>query len=96
LIDDDGVTNAHTANGEYTELRIWMSTRPGEPEVRVGLEIVHAGFTPEFKTVWVVVGSDERRVVVVEGVKRPKRKVGEGGKEMTGIPIGIPISDSRL
>jgi hypothetical protein len=69
-----------------------MLTRSGSAEIEIGIEVVHAGFKPEYDMVWVIVGTNEEREIVVNGMERPQQKVDDMGRKMVGVPVNIPLN----
>ncbi|CAM6084345.1 unnamed protein product [Calypogeia fissa] len=89
LIDDDGVTTNHLEKQEFFEAKIWMETSPPSAEVKVGIEIVHAGFRPAYSVVWVVVATKEwnSRSITIDQVENPPCRADKNGRTEVGIPL---------
>lgn len=66
LIEDDGRSNAAAFEGAFTEIEIWFETdwEHGKDEVRVGFDVVHAGYPVEFPLEFVLPHGDTRKLVL--------------------------------
>ncbi|KAJ7495980.1 glycosyl hydrolases family 31-domain-containing protein [Mycena galericulata] len=86
LIEDDGVSNAHTDKGVYTEL-VLSFTASGS-EIVVDYEVVYGGYELPYDVIWLELPvGDQRKLVVKEG-KTERRKQNEG-KEEVGIVVQV-------
>ncbi|KAJ7782318.1 glycosyl hydrolases family 31-domain-containing protein [Mycena maculata] len=72
LVEDDGVTNAHTGAGVYTE--IILSFAASEAEVVVDYEVVHGAYKLPYDVIWFELPKGDRRKVVVKGGKTERRE----------------------
>ncbi|KAJ6498838.1 glycosyl hydrolases family 31-domain-containing protein [Mycena sanguinolenta] len=71
LIEDDGVSNAHTGEGEYTELVV--SFVANEAEVIVNWEVVHGGYELPYEVIWFELPRGDKRKLVVKTGKTERR-----------------------
>ncbi|KAJ7121284.1 glycosyl hydrolases family 31-domain-containing protein [Mycena crocata] len=87
LIEDDGVSNDHTAKGVYTELFVSFSVSAAGKEVVVDYEMVHGAYKLPYEVIWFELPVGDARKLVVKQGKKERRKT-EGGKEV-GIVIRV-------
>ncbi|KAJ7141312.1 glycosyl hydrolases family 31-domain-containing protein [Mycena epipterygia] len=80
LVEDDGVSNAHTGKGVYTELVVSFTTGGA------GAEVVHGAYKLPYEVIWFELPAGDERKVVVNARKTERRKQ-NGGKEEVGIVV---------
>ncbi|BBN18320.1 protein MpGH31.5 [Marchantia polymorpha subsp. ruderalis] len=92
LFDDDGFSMRYQEEDEYSEIAVWMETTSGSRDVKVGLDVIHAGYRVAYSKVWVVVATQEskQRRLVVNGVPSPESKVDAEDRTMVAIPLQVP------
>ncbi|OZJ05584.1 hypothetical protein BZG36_01721 [Bifiguratus adelaidae] len=73
MVEDDGISTAHTEKGEYLE---WKAYARCVDKIEVGIETVYANYKPEFDTVWFTLGhiKDERHIVGANGTPLQERE----------------------
>ncbi|KAF7305934.1 Glycosyl hydrolases family 31-domain-containing protein [Mycena chlorophos] len=94
LIEDDGRTNAHTAESKFTELL--LSFKASEKQVEVGVEVLEGGYALPYNVIWFELPRrDGRKVVVVRAAGGPGNEGGVrmvDGKMQTGVLVAVSQS----
>lgn len=86
LIEDDGVSNAHTGKGVYTELVVSFTAGGAGGEVVVDCEVVHGAYKLPYEVIWFELPAGDERKLVVKAGKTERRQQNEG-KEEVGIIV---------
>jgi alpha-glucosidase len=89
LIEDDGMSNAHTGQGVYTELLLSFKAAAPGGVVVVDYEVVHGGYKLPYDVIWFELPASDVRKVVVKGGKTEKRRLHADGREEIGITIEL-------
>ncbi|MCO5589851.1 hypothetical protein L7F22_043820 [Adiantum nelumboides] len=67
LFEDDGITNAATFKGQFTEIQLSFEVaKDSKDTVYVGIDIIHANYSGEWKIKFVLPTKDERQIVLKE------------------------------
>lgn len=86
LVEDDGMTTAHTEKSEYAELKVWMVC--DAKEIRVGVDIVHALYRPEYDAVsFVIADEEETRRLVADGDGVETKVDSDGKIKFVSVPL---------
>ncbi|KAJ7761077.1 glycosyl hydrolases family 31-domain-containing protein [Mycena metata] len=86
LIEDDGVSNDHTAKGVYTELVISFAAT--STEVVVGYEVVHGAYKLPYEVIWFELPVGDKRKVMVKRGKTERRQM-NGNREQVGVVVAV-------
>lgn len=91
LIEDDGITNAATFQGQFTEMQLFFEVAEGK--IYISVNIIRAHYTGEWKINFILPKGDRRQIIF----KEKDQKVNANNTQITGDEGGsiyIRITES--